>query len=60
MKTNNKYWGKSLDELRILHDEQVILLKFAAFRRDWEAVQKHEFELSWIMDAIFAKERGIE
>jgi hypothetical protein len=58
MQVNNKYWGMSLEELKIHCESEILLFRYAINRHHWEAARRHENELSLIMDAISAQERG--
>ncbi|WP_033829080.1 hypothetical protein [Bacillus andreraoultii] len=58
MQTNNKYWNKPLEELKIHCESEILLFRYAINRNNWEAARRHENELSLIMDAISANERG--
>lgn len=59
MKESNKYWDMELDRLRLLRDEQIILLMYANYRKNYERVREHEKELEDIIDAIASQRRAI-
>jgi hypothetical protein len=58
MKTNNQYWGLPITDLKALLEERIMLLKYATSFKLWEQANEHEKEMSLILDAIAAHERG--
>jgi hypothetical protein len=58
MKTNNRYWDLSFEDIEVHVIEQLMLFRHAWGEKRFSDAAKHERELSLLMDALAAWERG--